>query len=62
MLHHDLRRTGATIMGELGVDGEVIERCLNHVEPNRRKRIYQRQQTETQKPRRGDCLGSGSNC
>ena len=26
---HDLRRTGATMMGELGVIGEVIERCLN---------------------------------
>jgi len=39
---HDLRRTGATMMGELGVTGEVIERCLNHVEQNRLKRIYQR--------------------
>lgn len=32
---HDLRRTGATMMGELGVMGEVIERCLNHVEGNK---------------------------
>jgi len=39
---HDLRRTGATLMGELGIMGEVIERCLNHVEQNRLKRIYQR--------------------
>ncbi|MFE8033249.1 tyrosine-type recombinase/integrase [Thiohalocapsa marina] len=39
---HDLRRTGATMMGELGVMGEVIERCLNHVEQNKLKRIYQR--------------------
>jgi integrase len=39
---HDLRRTGATMMGELGVMGEVIERCLNHVERNKLKRIYQR--------------------
>ncbi len=31
-------------MGELGVMGEVIERCLNHVEPNKLKRIYQRQE------------------
>ena len=29
---HDLRRTGATIMGENGVMSEVIERCLNHKE------------------------------
>ena len=41
---HDLRRTGATMMGELGVRPDVIERCLNHVEHNRVKRIYQRQQ------------------
>lgn len=39
---HDLRRTGATLMGELGVMGEVIERCLNHVEQNKLKRTYQR--------------------
>ena len=30
-------------MGELGVTGDVIERCLNHVEPNRLRRVYQRQ-------------------
>ncbi|MFA6311954.1 MAG: integrase arm-type DNA-binding domain-containing protein [Sterolibacterium sp.] len=40
---HDLRRTGATMMGDLGVRPDVIEKCLNHVEPNRIKRIYQRQ-------------------
>ena len=40
---HDLRRTGATVMGNLGVRPDVIEKCLNHVEQNRMKRIYQRQ-------------------
>lgn len=40
----DLRRTGATIMGELGVRPDVIERCLNHVEQNRMARVYQRQE------------------
>lgn len=40
---HDLRRTGATLMGELGVRPDVIEKCLNHVEQNKMKRIYQRQ-------------------
>lgn len=39
---HDLRRTGATMMVALGVLPEVVERCLNHVEQNRVKRIYQR--------------------
>ena len=44
---HDLRRSGATLMSRLGIDGDVIERCLNHVEPNRIKRIYQRDKKET---------------
>ena len=39
---HDLRRTGATLMTMLGVLPEVAERCLNHTEQNRIKRIYQR--------------------
>ncbi len=43
---HDLRRTGATLMGELGVLPEVIERCLNHTEQTKVKRIYQRAQYE----------------
>ncbi len=45
---HDLRRTGATMMGELGVIGEVIERCLNHVEQNKLKRIYQRHELKAE--------------
>jgi len=43
---HDLRRTGATLMGELGVPGDTIERCLNHKEQNKMKRTYQRQKNE----------------
>ncbi len=43
---HDLRRTGATLMAELGVLPEVIERCLNHTEQSKIKRIYQRAQYE----------------
>jgi len=45
---HDLRRTGATMMGELGISGEVIDRCLNHVEPNRLKRTYQLQELKSE--------------
>lgn len=44
---HDLRRTGATLMAELGVLPDVVERCLNHTEENKMKRIYQRAQYET---------------
>jgi integrase len=43
---HDLRRTGATLMAELGVLPDVIERCLNHTEQSKVKRIYQRPQYE----------------
>lgn len=39
---HDLRRTGATLMNSMGVLPEVAERCLNHTEENKVKRIYQR--------------------
>ncbi|WP_338585943.1 tyrosine-type recombinase/integrase [Pseudomonas sp. MAG733B] len=39
---HDLRRTGATLMTALGVIPEVAERCLNHTEEKKIKRIYQR--------------------
>lgn len=45
---HDLRRTLATLMGNLGIRSDVIERCLNHVEPNRIKRTYQRQELRTE--------------
>lgn len=39
---HDLRRTGASMMVAMGVLPEVAERCLNHTEENKVKRIYQR--------------------
>ena len=43
---HDLRRTGATMMAELGTLPDVVERCLNHTEDKKVKRIYQRAQYE----------------
>lgn len=43
---HDLRRTAATTMAELGAMPDVVERCLNHTEENKVKRIYQRAQYE----------------
>ncbi len=54
---HDLRRTGATMMGELGVMGEVIERCLNHVEQNKLKRIYQRHELKSEQREAWRLLG-----
>jgi integrase len=41
---HDLRRTGSTLMGELRVSKDVIERCLNHVGASKLENTYQRQQ------------------
>ncbi len=45
---HDLRRTGATMMAELGVLPDIIERCLNHLEQSKIKRTYQRAQYDWQ--------------
>lgn len=55
---HDLRRSGATLMGELGVDGDTIERCLNHIEQNRIKRTYQRQRNEQSMLEAWELLGT----
>lgn len=54
---HDLRRTGATMMGRLGVRPDVIEKCLNHVEQNRLVRIYQRQTLEAEQAAAWNLLG-----
>lgn len=54
---HDLRRTGATLMGEHNVDSDVIEHILNHVETKATKRIYQRQIRMADRARALDLLG-----
>lgn len=54
---HDLRRTGATLMGRLGVRPDVIEKCLNHVEQNALVRIYQRQSLEIEQAEAWRLLG-----
>ncbi|AEG00122.1 tyrosine-type recombinase/integrase [Methylomonas methanica] len=45
---HDLRRTGATMMGNLGIHGDVIEKCLNHTQENKLKRVYQHQELKAE--------------
>lgn len=40
---HDLRRTMATLAGELGTDGMVIEKMLNHAAPTKIWGTYQHQ-------------------
>ncbi|NPT41257.1 tyrosine-type recombinase/integrase [Paraburkholderia sp. 1N] len=54
---HDLRRSGATLMGELGIAGDVIEKCLNHTEENGLKKIYQRQKLEPEQAAAWQVLG-----
>lgn len=54
---HDLRRTGATLMGNLGVLPDVIEKCLNHTEQNKMKRIYQRQELKAEQAEAWRILG-----
>lgn len=45
---HDLRRTGSTLMVAMGVSPEVVDRCQNHKEANRIRRIYQRHDYRTE--------------
>lgn len=54
---HDLRRTGATIMGNLGVHSDVIEKCLNHAQENKLKRVYQHQKLEAEQAQAWTLLG-----
>jgi integrase len=54
---HDLRRSGATLLGDLGHDSDVIDRSLNHKEENKTKRTYQRQKLEVQKKQAWHALG-----
>lgn len=54
---HDLRRTGATIMGNLGVQSDVIEKCLNHSQENKLKRVYQHQKLEAEQAQAWKLLG-----
>lgn len=54
---HDLRRSGATLMGNLGVRPDVIEKCLNHIEQNKMLRIYQRQELKAEQEQAWRLLG-----
>lgn len=58
---HDLRRTGATLMNALGILPEVAERCLNHTEENKVKRIYQRYGYEKEMKDAWEILGQRLN-
>lgn len=54
---HDLRRSGATLMGDLGVSPDIIEKCLNHTEENSLRRVYQHQKLVDQQIVAWEVLG-----
>ena len=55
---HDLRRTASTIMGDLGIKPEVIDRCQNHKEENRVRRTYQRYSYQSEMKSAWELLGA----
>ena len=55
---HDLRRTAATLMAELGVGGDVIDECLNHMIESRVRRVYVRDRRVAEQARAFEALGS----
>lgn len=55
---HDLRRTAATLMAGLGISGDVIDECLNHVIESRVRRTYIRNRRHEEQARAFDALGS----
>jgi integrase len=54
---HDLRRTAATMMAQLGISGDVIDECLNHMIESRVRRTYIRDRREAQQMDAFDKLG-----
>ena len=55
---HDLRRTAATLMASLGISGDVIDECLNHVIESRVRRTYIRDRRPVEQARAFDVLGA----
>ena len=55
---HDLRRTAATLMAEMGVSGDVIDECLNHIIESRVRRIYVRDRRAADQAKAFDALGA----
>lgn len=55
---HDLRRTAATLMASLGISGDVIDECLNHVIASRVRRTYIRDRRPVDQARAFDALGA----
>ena len=54
---HDLRRTSATLMAQLGVSTDVIDECLNHMMQRRISRVYIQDRREAQQAHAFNALG-----
>src|SRR3546814_4025919 len=46
---HDLRRTGSTLLNELGFNSDLIEKCLAHEDGRSSRGIYNRAEYEPQR-------------
>jgi len=55
---HDLRRTAATTMAEIGVASDIIKRCLNQSEDDKLKRVYQHYPFNDEKRQAWESLGA----
>lgn len=55
---HDLRRTAGTLMAGLGISGDVIDECLNHMIESRVRRTYIRNRRESDQARAFEALGT----
>jgi integrase len=55
---HDLRRTAGTLMASMGISGDVIDECLNHVIESRVRRTYIRDRRPQEQARAFDALGT----
>lgn len=54
---HDLRRTSATLMAQLGVSTDVIDECLNHMMQRSISRVYIHDRREGQQAQAFNALG-----
>jgi integrase len=55
---HDLRRTSATLMAQLGHSTDVIDECLNHMMQRRISRVYIQDRREAQQAQAFNALGN----
>ncbi|MEY8689649.1 MAG: tyrosine-type recombinase/integrase [Leptothrix sp. (in: b-proteobacteria)] len=54
---HDLRRTAGTLMASMGISGDVIDECLNHMIESRVRRTYIKDRREVAQAHAFDALG-----